>query len=255
MFDFFLEKDFSVLSCLCILKWSYDLLLERKIDYLVSKLVFLDQQFGEWARELVAGGRAAISRRGARFSANCTECGDGREHNYAFSMRIFKNNIKRKILPFWPSTENTFPPSRLLREALDLMALAVDRAYQIFIKIPRVGDNEEQFVGLWADFLKGENILGIVALFCKQSYRVGAAVCKLFLWWRGRSSTFYSLQPQVGMQKYIQTHIQNLPNLTPEPLAIPYFLFSHPIPFVICARRGEAFLCLSFSLQMTYRKP
>lgn len=47
-----------------------------------------------------------------------------------------------------PPQITLFPPPRLFREALDLMALAVDRAYQIFIKIPRAGDNEEQFVGL-----------------------------------------------------------------------------------------------------------
>lgn len=77
--------------------------------------------------------------------------------------------------------------------------------------------------------LRGRIFSALLLCFA-NNLTVGAAVCKLFLWWRGRSSTFYSLQPQVGMQKYIQTHIQNLPNLTPEPLAIPYFLFSHPIP-------------------------
>ena len=40
-----------------------------------------------------------------------------------------------------------FPPFAMLKGAQDLMTLAVDRAYQIFIKMPSAGDNEEQFAG------------------------------------------------------------------------------------------------------------
>lgn len=160
-----------------------------------------------------------------------------------FQCGSLKNNIKCKIHQYLAVTDNTIFSS----PCRELMALEVDRAYQIFIKIPRAG---RAVCGIMSRFsLRGRTCSALLC-FGKQSCRMGAAVLQIiFVMEREIFYLVFIAFPNEHAKIHMNTHIIFLTSLLSLYASIPHCPFF--LPLLIHTVKGEGFLCLNFPLQVT----